>query len=492
MQEESEQLSQLRKQQTAVTLLTPLSKVCEEAQQNHRDLEREVIRNGFCSFSHGIAKTLFDEFTKAVAATNATDIANLPWRLVRDIAISLNNDSKSPKAAAAVINGLVDYFSTQRPSKEMVETLEKDRQTAQKNIAQGEFDKSLAVGRLGSAATLVDHLLTLETDANEVAALHKVRDAIAAKRRSNSIRTWGWVGAAAVVLILIAANQDNHPTYSPPTTYRPPSPSAPSIQPQPYPSQPQSYPSAPTSPTSFSEDRPAVGTDLSFTQANIRYCAFQDVRMEAARSLVSSEIDRAAFNALINDWNSRCSNYRYRPSDKSIVDAEVIGRRAALQAEGHAITNTWQPRQLPRPSPPVASDTPPIFPKSGLTVDTLGGQRRFIVEMATTQKQWAWGTSFRTSMPADAGMLYLYPSPRISNNTMKTAYFSLDVLFIDQSGQIAEIVERRPPMSGDVITSKAPARAMLELNGGTVARLGIKVGDMVHTFAVNDTTSNAR
>ena len=33
---------------------------------------------------------------------------------------------------------------------------------------------------------------------------------------------------------------------------------------------------------------------------------------------------------------------------------------------------------------------------------------------------------------------------------------------------------------------------MLELNGGTTARLGIKVGDMVHTFAVNDTTSNAR
>ena len=54
------------------------SKVCEEAQQNHRDLEREVLRNGFSSRSSGLAKTLFDEFSKAVAATNATDIADVP------------------------------------------------------------------------------------------------------------------------------------------------------------------------------------------------------------------------------------------------------------------------------------------------------------------------------------------------------------------------------------------------------------------------------
>jgi uncharacterized membrane protein (UPF0127 family) len=95
-------------------------------------------------------------------------------------------------------------------------------------------------------------------------------------------------------------------------------------------------------------------------------------------------------------------------------------------------------------------------------------------------------------MPADGGMLYVYPEPKILNNTMRTAYFSLDVLFIDQNRKITEIYERRTPQSGDVIRSKGPRKAMLELNGGTTGRLGIKVGDMVHTFAVNDTTSNAR
>ena len=104
----------------------------------------------------------------------------------------------------------------------MVETLEKDRQTAQKNIAQREFEQSMAAGRLGSAAHLSNHLLTLETDANEVAALHKVRDAIAAKRRSNKNKYGVGVPQRLSYSLLIAANQDNHPS-SPPTSIEPPS-----------------------------------------------------------------------------------------------------------------------------------------------------------------------------------------------------------------------------------------------------------------------------
>ena len=481
MQEESEQLTQLRNQQTAVTLLTPLSKVCEEAQQNHRGLEREVLRNGFCSSSLGIAKILFDEFANGVAITSATDVADLPWRLVRDIAISLNNDSKSPSAAAAVINGLVDYFSIRRPSKEMAETLEKDRQTAKKNVAQGEFDKSLAAGRLGSAATLVDYLLTLETDANEVATLHQVRDAIAAKRRSNKNKLWGWGAAAAFVLFLIATNQDNRPSSNQdnrPYSNQNNRPSSPPISRGNSPIQPSIPGPTPAPATATTTDPPAIGTGLSFSQANLRYCAFQKVRLETAQSSASSESARLAISALIDDWNSRCSDYRYLPSDKSVVDAEVISRRSTLEAGGRALADTWA--------------TAPTFSKSRLTIDTQGGQRRFTVEMATTPQQWTWGTSFRSSMPADGGMLYVYPKPRISSNTMKTAYFSLDVLFIDQNEKITEIYERRTPLSGEVIRSKGPVKAMLELNGGTTGRLGIKVGDMVHTFPVNDTTSNAR
>ena len=37
------------------------------------------------------------------------------------------------------------------------------------------------------------------------------------------------------------------------------------------------------------------------------------------------------------------------------------------------------------------------------------------------------------------------------------------------------------PQSETIIPSKVPARAVLELNGGTAQRLGIKIGDTVES-----------
>ena len=87
MQEEGEILARLQNEKAAAALLTPLGKACEEAQQNHRKLEKELLRGGFGSISGGIAKTLFVEFANAVEITKATDVADLPWRMIRAIAI---------------------------------------------------------------------------------------------------------------------------------------------------------------------------------------------------------------------------------------------------------------------------------------------------------------------------------------------------------------------------------------------------------------------
>jgi hypothetical protein len=318
MTEESELLAQLHNQQTAAVLLEPLGKAYEEAQQNHRSLEQELLRNGFGPASKGIAKTLYDAFAAAVRSTSTTDIADLPWRLVRNVAISLNNESRAPKAAATLINGLIQFFGTHRPSGEVIGLLEGDRQACTRTIIQADLEKSLSAGRLNAAANLVDQLLALEKDADEVAALQKARAVIADRRRSKNIKVGFLIAAAAVILLIVVTNQDNRPTYA----------------------------SSPTRttvdrPTHFSldEDQPPIGTGMTFTRANIRYCEFQYVRLEALRSVASSD-SAFAFNALTDDWNSRCSRYRYQPSDKSAVDSEVGTRRSALQAEGWAMANT--------------------------------------------------------------------------------------------------------------------------------------------------------
>jgi len=62
---------------------------------------------------------------------------------------------------------------------------------------------------------------------------------------------------------------------------------------------------------------------------------------------------------------------------------------------------------------------------------------------------------------------------------MKNTFIPLDMIFIDQDGKVINIAERTIPHSEVVFSSKTPARAVLEVNGGTASRLGIRPGDQV-------------
>jgi uncharacterized membrane protein (UPF0127 family) len=57
----------------------------------------------------------------------------------------------------------------------------------------------------------------------------------------------------------------------------------------------------------------------------------------------------------------------------------------------------------------------------------------------------------------------------------------LDMLFMDRTGLVTHIHERAIPMNETIIESNGAVRAVLELNGGTVQRLGLKIGDrLIH------------
>jgi uncharacterized membrane protein (UPF0127 family) len=62
---------------------------------------------------------------------------------------------------------------------------------------------------------------------------------------------------------------------------------------------------------------------------------------------------------------------------------------------------------------------------------------------------------------------------------MKNTLIPLDMLFIAADGRVVLIAERTVPQSTETISSEEPVRAVLELNGGTAARLGITSGAVV-------------
>jgi hypothetical protein len=88
--------------------------------------------------------------------------------------------------------------------------------------------------------------------------------------------------------------------------------------------------------TATTEQIPPIGTGLSLERDELRYCLSEDIRLEAARQVLNeysdSQINR--FNAMVEDYNSRCSSFRYRSSTLASVKADVELNRSALEAQG--------------------------------------------------------------------------------------------------------------------------------------------------------------
>jgi uncharacterized protein len=119
------------------------------------------------------------------------------------------------------------------------------------------------------------------------------------------------------------------------------------------------------------------------------------------------------------------------------------------------------------------------FPTSELMIVSATGRHRFKVEVAQTQAQMTQGLMFRRSLAPDAGMLFDYREPIPATMWMRNTLIPLDMLFVDAQGRIVNIHQRAVPQSLDVISAAAPVRAVIELNGGTAARLGIAPGDQI-------------
>lgn len=119
------------------------------------------------------------------------------------------------------------------------------------------------------------------------------------------------------------------------------------------------------------------------------------------------------------------------------------------------------------------------FATGTLSVVSAKGEHSFTVEIAKTPKQQSQGLMYRRKMAADAGMLFVYERPQSVSYWMKNTFIPLDMIFIGKDGRIESIRQRTVPQSLTPVRSRGKVLAVLELNGGTVSRLGIKPGDAV-------------
>ena len=114
-----------------------------------------------------------------------------------------------------------------------------------------------------------------------------------------------------------------------------------------------------------------------------------------------------------------------------------------------------------------------------LPTTTLGaGMFNIKVEVAQTPQQHATGLMWRTTMPTNEGMLFIFPSPAQQCFWMKNTLLPLSIAFIDDSGRIVNLDEMQPRTENPHCSTQ-PVRFVLEMNKGWFTKHGVKPGDQL-------------
>ncbi len=106
----------------------------------------------------------------------------------------------------------------------------------------------------------------------------------------------------------------------------------------------------------------------------------------------------------------------------------------------------------------------------------------FKVKVAKTAEEKRKGLMFKTTLPADSGMIFVYDKEGTYPIWMKNTLIPLDVIWIDKDNKIIDIKSNLPPCKTEnceVFKHKGKAKYILELNAGVVDENNIKVGDIV-------------
>jgi uncharacterized membrane protein (UPF0127 family) len=100
---------------------------------------------------------------------------------------------------------------------------------------------------------------------------------------------------------------------------------------------------------------------------------------------------------------------------------------------------------------------------------------KLTAEVASTEATRTEGLMHRRILPADRGMLFVFPEASRHAMWMMNTYIPLSVAFLDEGGTIINIEDMKPH-TRDSHPSAKPAKYALEMNLGWFARRGIKPG----------------
>jgi hypothetical protein len=243
---------------------------------------RQALRiNGFAESATGPARDLWDVFVKVAETIHPANSAE-PWMLIRDLARHLNDNVEDAEAATALMTGLIHHGET----------------------------AALATATLGA---LRDDLRRIKPRQHPGPS----RPIKTPRKRTRKV----WLAGVALMGLCASALylgfEEAHWSWLKDLA-------------------------DPALGSSATEIEPPVGTGQHFSLGNVRYCHFQEERLRILKDKVRAAEDTRAFNMLVVDYNSRCSDFLYQDSDLATVAAEIAANRPRLADEAERMISRWR------------------------------------------------------------------------------------------------------------------------------------------------------
>ena len=125
----------------------------------------------------------------------------------------------------------------------------------------------------------------------------------------------------------------------------------------------------------------------------------------------------------------------------------------------------------------LASCAPPTTAPLATAPMVIGGNT-FTMEIADNDATREHGLMKRSSLPADRGMVFVFPTPGPYQFWMKDTWIDLDIIWLSPAGRIVSIVT----MQANDLKSQGPAEPaqyIIELNAGAAEMLHLRIGDSI-------------
>ena len=328
------------------TALTPLKSLIDSAGSDLSKLGREVRLSRVSGQGKAIMAAL-----DAALSLGDPEITNVAVAMVRGLAIRLANDANDNTGALAITSSLLKRKD--RLSVDAVVQLQNDQNTLDRNIKFSSMLDALKSGNLSQAKSLASDLIDGASDEDRP-AIQNVLNHIS-ERQKKTRNGWIWtaaiLGGVFVFGVMSEGRNDNNSSYSPSPQYgyasdeTGPEDDAINVE---APVERSTEPAVQDAPASTDNDvssdetpPPLYSAGATFDRSQVRYCMMQKARLEAANNAVSdpTEYQVRRFNSAVDDYNSRCSNFRYRDYDMTAAERDVAQNAARLRSEGEALVN---------------------------------------------------------------------------------------------------------------------------------------------------------